>query len=119
MTVRDALTLGIVIGVALGVALSGLFFLLDLRLRQIENSFLRESKPREYYFEVTEVKPRSESQRQIDRLAEFIMNEVPGEPSMSQGAVETAIRLIRDNVLAKDVDEVQTGDDDSSEPTPK
>ena len=31
---------------------------------------------------------------QIDRLAKFIMNNVPGEPSQSQGAVDTAIRLL-------------------------
>jgi hypothetical protein len=33
--------------------------------------------------------------QQIDRLATFIMDEVPGEPSQSQGAVDTAIRIIR------------------------
>lgn len=32
---------------------------------------------------------------QIDRLARFIMAEVPGEPSESEGAVDTAIRVIR------------------------
>lgn len=37
-------------------------------------------------------------QQQIDRLAKFIMEEVPGEPSEDQGAVDTAIRLIRDKV---------------------
>lgn len=31
---------------------------------------------------------------QIDRLANWIMAEVPGEPSMSEGAVETAIRIM-------------------------
>lgn len=35
------------------------------------------------------------AEQQIDRLATFIMDEVPGEPSQSQGAVDTAIRLIR------------------------
>jgi hypothetical protein len=38
------------------------------------------------------------AQAQIDRLASFIMHEVPGEPSQSQGAVDTAIRIIRDSV---------------------
>ena len=33
--------------------------------------------------------------KQIESLGNFIMNEVPGEPSQSQGAVETAIRLLR------------------------
>lgn len=32
---------------------------------------------------------------EILRLAEFIATEVPGEPSQSQGAVDTAIRIIR------------------------
>jgi hypothetical protein len=32
---------------------------------------------------------------QIDRLAKFIMTEVPGEPSQSEGAVDTAIRVMR------------------------
>lgn len=31
---------------------------------------------------------------QIDKLAEFIMDEVPGEPSRSEGSVDCAIRLI-------------------------
>lgn len=33
---------------------------------------------------------------QIDRLVRFIMDEVPGEPSRSEGAVDTAIRAMRD-----------------------
>lgn len=32
---------------------------------------------------------------QIDELARFIMAEIPGEPSQSEGAVDTAIRLLR------------------------
>lgn len=32
---------------------------------------------------------------QIEKLADFIMNEIPGEPSQSEGAVDTAIRLLR------------------------
>jgi len=32
---------------------------------------------------------------QIDRLAEFIMSEVEGEPSKSEGAVDCAIRLLK------------------------
>ena len=36
--------------------------------------------------------------KQIESLGYFIMNEVPGEPSQSQGAVETAIRLLRTHV---------------------
>lgn len=33
---------------------------------------------------------------QVHRLAQFIMNEIPGEPSESEGAVDTAIRLLRE-----------------------
>jgi len=36
-----------------------------------------------------------ELQKQIDELASFIMAEVPGEPSRSEGAVATAIRIMR------------------------
>jgi len=32
---------------------------------------------------------------QIKKLADFIMAEVPGEPSQSEGAIDTAIRIIR------------------------
>lgn len=32
---------------------------------------------------------------QIGRLATFITNEIPGEPSRPEGAVDTAIRLLR------------------------
>lgn len=31
---------------------------------------------------------------QVKRLAEFIAQNVPGEPSQSQGAVDTAIRIL-------------------------
>ena len=33
---------------------------------------------------------------QITTLAQFIMDEVPGEPSENQGAVETIIRVVRE-----------------------
>jgi len=32
---------------------------------------------------------------EIDKLAKFILSEVPGEPSANQSAVDTAIRIIR------------------------
>ncbi|MEE8147394.1 MAG: hypothetical protein V3T24_07325 [Longimicrobiales bacterium] len=35
---------------------------------------------------------------EIERLAAFILEHVPDEPSEDQGAVDTAIRLLRDNV---------------------
>lgn len=34
---------------------------------------------------------------QITCLAQFIMDEVPGEPSQNQGAVETIIRVVRES----------------------
>ncbi len=42
---------------------------------------------------------------QIEQLGNFIMGDVPGEPSQSEGAVETAIRLIKMHVpgVEKDV----------------
>lgn len=36
----------------------------------------------------------SAAEQQIDKLATFIMENVPGEPSESEGAVDTAIRLL-------------------------
>ena len=33
---------------------------------------------------------------QVKRLAGFIIAEVPGEPSQSEGAIDTAIRIIRE-----------------------
>jgi hypothetical protein len=33
---------------------------------------------------------------QIDALANYILSEVPGEPSQSEGAVDTAIRVMRE-----------------------
>ena len=33
---------------------------------------------------------------QVDRLAKFILAEIDGEPSQSEGAVDTAIRLLRE-----------------------
>ena len=33
--------------------------------------------------------------REINKLAEFIIQEIPGEPSRSESAVATAIRLLR------------------------
>ncbi len=34
------------------------------------------------------------AEEQVHRLARFIMDNVPGEPSRSEGAVDTAIRLL-------------------------
>lgn len=39
--------------------------------------------------------PNQSLAKQINRLAIFIMNEIPGEPSQSEGVVDTAIRWMR------------------------
>lgn len=38
---------------------------------------------------------RDHLREQIDKLASFILAEVPGEPSQNEGAVDTAVRIIR------------------------
>ena len=35
------------------------------------------------------------AEQQVEKLANFIMQEIPGEPSQSEGAVDTAIRLLK------------------------
>ena len=42
----------------------------------------------------------TEVRKQIDELARFILEEVPGEPSRNEGAVECAIRLIKAKYVA-------------------
>lgn len=42
------------------------------------------------------VQTANEFSRQINFLADFLLNEVSGEPSQNQGAVDTAIRVIRE-----------------------
>lgn len=37
----------------------------------------------------------TEAQKQINELARFILEEVLGEPSQNEGAIECAMRLIR------------------------
>lgn len=54
--------------------------------------------------------------QQIERLAAFIMAEMPGEPSKSEGAVDTAIRLMgewkdRAQKLWAIADDIDTYDD--------
>ena len=46
-------------------------------------------------YELVEQLEEPEAYSQIDKLAKFIMSEVEGEPSQSQGAVDAAIRIIR------------------------
>lgn len=50
---------------------------------------------RERYAERKEAVPTSEAlSSQVDRLARFIVENIPGEPSHSEGAIDTAIRLL-------------------------
>ena len=44
---------------------------------------------------------------QIQRLAQFIMDEIDGEPSQSEGAVECAIRLLRGYTAVASCDKPQ------------
>lgn len=58
-----------------------------------------------------------EANSQIDKLANFIMSEVEGEPSQSQSAVDTAIRIIKSyqdkEMLSQDwIDEHKRGCDE-------
>lgn len=46
-------------------------------------------------YELVEQLEEPEANCQIDKLAKFIMSEVEGEPSQSEGAVDTAIRIIK------------------------
>lgn len=41
------------------------------------------------------------SEQQIQRLGHFIMDEIPGEPSQSEGAVDTAIRLLKKTLITE------------------
>lgn len=45
--------------------------------------------------ELTGITPPNALVEQIEKLSNFILNEVPDEPSENEGAVDTAIRLIR------------------------
>ncbi|MDA2931510.1 hypothetical protein MYX84_16465 [Acidobacteria bacterium AH-259-O06] len=44
------------------------------------------------------MREKADLQEEIDKLADYIFNEVPGEPSLSEGAVDTIIRLPREAV---------------------
>ena len=53
---------------------------------------------------------------QIAELAAFILEEFPGEPSRSEGSVDTAIRLLRKSLdLAARIQEVERKIDQSQE----
>jgi len=53
-----------------------------------------------------QVVPKEKLRSQVKRLANFIMARVPGEPSKSQGAIDTAIRIIEAGLAP----EVKVGD---------
>ncbi len=38
------------------------------------------------------------AKQQIEKLANFIMSEIPGEPSQSEGAIDCAIRIMREGM---------------------
>lgn len=62
--------------------------------------------------------PGEALESQIDRLAKFIMAEIPGEPSRDEGAVDCAIRIMREAksggyLPAREFD----GDDDTNLPS--
>ena len=42
-------------------------------------------------------KPETKESKQISQLANFIMAEIPGEPSQDEGAVDCAIRIMKRN----------------------
>ena len=46
------------------------------------------------------------SEQQVERLSAFILSEVPGEPSQSEGAVDTAMRLLRELVNRWEIDQM-------------
>lgn len=46
-------------------------------------------------FRKEQAKDKNSPQAQIDKLATFILKEIPGEPSRSEGAVDTAIRWMK------------------------
>jgi len=41
---------------------------------------------------------------EIDRLATFIMQEIDGEPMQNQGAIDTAIRLLKEAYTQQEAD---------------
>lgn len=47
--------------------------------------------------EIVEKKEEGTSYKQVSRLANFIMRRIEGEPSKSEGAVDTAIRLLKES----------------------
>jgi len=47
----------------------------------------------------------------IDKLALFIMENIEGEPSQNEGAIDTAIRLLEKQVAKKPIPLVSVGED--------
>lgn len=56
---------------------------------------------REYARERVEKTNQGRLEEQVDRLAQFILETVPGEPSQDEGAVDTAIRVLRRTLMAE------------------
>ncbi len=55
------------------------------------------------------VKPGMSPKKQIDILAKFIVEQVPGEPSESDGAVNAAIRLIKTTYRCSSMSQRKSG----------
>jgi hypothetical protein len=66
---------------------------------------VREATTRSYDWSFEDTDQHNTADVQIARLARFIMEEVPGEPSQSEGAVECAIRIIREFLAGEVVEE--------------
>ena len=66
--------------------------MLDLFIKQIEILEDREVKTNKEFEKL--MNSHQHLANEIDRLAEFIINNVKGEPKENQGAIDTAIRLL-------------------------
>lgn len=74
--------------------------LLDDLKREYQKSIGWSNLSEQYFQEIKEILDGYDNLRgQMSELANFIMKEVDGEPSQSQGAVDTAIRIIREKCV--------------------
>ena len=81
--------------------------MLDLFIRQIKVLEDREVKRNEEFDKL--MNSHQYLSNEIDRLAEFIINNVKGEPKENQGAIDTAIRLLSERQYP-DIKEEEHGD---------
>lgn len=66
-----------------------------LKKEVLDNKFMGHTIHIDVLFELMDELDEPEVNSQIDKLAYFIMSEIEGEPSQNQGAVDTAIRIIK------------------------